>query len=915
MTLEEQLINKTYYKVTYMNGQEEKHPIQVLGDAYLLEQQNDLPDLSFIRYAQGEVYFQYKDFEAAIFKWENIHNELQPWARKNMADAYLELGLVKDAEEIYLSIQPESPSPTLHAEVSLQLFSLYMDQGNIDKADKVLKEVVSLNPDYPNVTEIARRFYEEQEKVQDAVELAVNEAMRTDSLEWFQFVGEYVEKGWTKTYKPEYFKDFIKSVHQVDLKCFEQTVVSLWKSFKKGDSYLEWLKVLNHVLSEMEIHKNAVISSLYKEAYVDLIEGSYYIKEISTIIPDHLTNWQRVSVATDKIFAASAILAWSEMFPSSIDLGVISDAEYNICHTEKLDNVLSYCLKLYNSIAEWARSHELEVGQKMKWMVQQLMDSNVQHLMIAGPTGNGKSSFINSVLGENILKPSTSSIVVFKDSDAVDIHEITDTTIKRVEDISDFQQITASQLHTKVIEFGLPCDFFYKNGIAFIDSPSFQGNAKTRNEFFHYLQLADSLIFVLNASVPFTDKECDILLQIQKFAPSLPIYFVLNKIDTIYGEHEANRIIEETESRLSEYFPSAKVFPYSSVYDSGDQLDQLAEFVKADNDHEALQQGRTEKLLFLIRQLITELLERRVKMETDIVNSISWNEDIAGRLTGALHQLKDLEGEKIQHIQTEYQMMEEEIRNEVINTIPTILKGCTDFIKEDSDFRHFHSELNDEMNNRVQDYLHNDILPKYYELLKKWIANTNGEFNQCKEYLDEMCESLNRLYGEDRLKLEFDFRVIDDWSRDADRMTNAVRLEKINILSKNTPTQLLLTGAGKLFGGMKQNRSMLYNKYKSMVDSEDYYEVAVIIANKFLQQFDLFEKGLDRDISMFFHHPLSVFEQIIAETYEKIQSQNDTLQNLRANPESYKDPITLFEVRLRQYEWIKDVGKDVQPIY
>jgi len=913
MTLEEQLINKTYYNVTYMNEQEEKHPIQILGEAYLLEQQNELPDLSYIRYAQGEVYFQNKDFEAAIFKWENITNELQPWARKNMADAYLELGLITDAEEMYLSINTESP--TLHAEVSLQLFSLYMEQGKIDKADKVIKEVVSLNPDYPNVTKIARRFYEEQEKVQDAVELAVNEAIRTESLIWSQFVNEYVQKGWTQTYKPEYFMEFIPSVHQIDQKCFEQTVSSLWNNYKKEGLYLDWLKVLNVVLSKLELQKNARISSLFKEAYVDLINGHYYIKEISPIIPEHLTNWQRVSVSTDQIFAASAILAWSEMFPSSLDLGVINDAEYNICHTNKLDNVLSHCLELFDSIANWADKHELEVGHKMKWMVQRLMNPNVQHLMISGPTGNGKSSFINSILGENILKPSTSSIVMFKDSDVLDVNEITDSGSKRIADLSNFYQITASQLQTKVIDFGLPSDFFHKNGLALIDSPSFQGNSKSRNDFFHYLQLADSLVFVLNANVPFTDKECDILLQIQKFTPSLPIYFVLNKIDTIFSEEEANRVIEETESRLSEYFPSARVFPYSSVYNSEDQLDQLAEFVKADNDQEVLQQGRTEKLLYLIRQLITDLLEKRVKMETDIVQNISWNEDIAGRLNGALHQLRDLEAEKMEHIQTEYQMMEEEIRNEVINTIPTILKGCTDFIKEDSDFRHFHNELNDEMNNRVQDYLHNDILPKYYGQLKNWISNSNSELNQTKEYLDEMSESLNKLYGEERLKLEFDFRIIDDWIRDADRMTNAVRIEKVNILSRNTPTQLLLKGAGKLFGGIPQNKSMLYNKYKSLVDNEDYYEISVIIANKFLQQFDLFEKGLDRDISMFFHHPLSVLEQIIAETYERIQNQNDILQNLRANPQKYKDPITLFEVRLRQYEWIKDVGKETQPIY
>ena len=75
---------------------------------FFSEQKRELSDLSYIRFAQGEVYFHHRDFESAIFKWENIQNELEPWAKKNMADAYLELELLDTAEDIYKAITTDS---------------------------------------------------------------------------------------------------------------------------------------------------------------------------------------------------------------------------------------------------------------------------------------------------------------------------------------------------------------------------------------------------------------------------------------------------------------------------------------------------------------------------------------------------------------------------------------------------------------------------------------------------------------------------------------------------------------------------------------------------------------------------------------------------------------------------------------
>ena len=182
----------------------EKEPIQVLGEAYLEEQKKDIPDLSAIRFAQGELYFHFKDYESAIFKWENIQNEWGQWAKKNTADAYFELGLLPTAEDIYKSIATDDL--TLHTEVSLQLFSLYMERNKHELASEVIKEIIKLNPDYPNVTKLARSFFEENQDWSSAIELAMNEAVRLESSSWYDALISYVEKGLTKRMDPNDFE-------------------------------------------------------------------------------------------------------------------------------------------------------------------------------------------------------------------------------------------------------------------------------------------------------------------------------------------------------------------------------------------------------------------------------------------------------------------------------------------------------------------------------------------------------------------------------------------------------------------------------------------------------------------------------------------------------------------------------------
>ncbi len=93
--------------------------------------------------------------------------------------------------------------------------------------------------------------------------------------------------------------------------------------------------------------------------------------------------------------------------------------------------------------------------------------------------------------------------------------------------------------------------------------------------------------------------------------------------------------------------------------------------------------------------------------------------------------------------------------------------------------------------------------------------------------------------------------------------------------------------------------------YKKLIEKEDYEKLVVTVTNQFILQFEWFEKGLGRDVGIFFHDTFSVLQELIKEEQQDIQDKKDRLQQLRANPEQYLDPITLFKIRLQQYEWVQ----------
>ncbi|MFY4775708.1 dynamin family protein [Metabacillus sp. RGM 3146] len=905
MSLENQLSKKIYHE-TYTEGHEEVHPVQLLGN---MLQHEHMGDVSHIRFAQGEVYFLYKDYEAAIFKWENIGNELEQWAKKNMADAYVEMGLLPTALDLYKKIKTDSL--VLNVEVSLQLFSLYIEQGKHDLAVNAIKKAVMLDADYQNIAFIASAFFEEHGDWNNAIELAVNESIRTQSVKWFDIVKGYIDGGYTARFQPDYFNEVLIMIYGINPVYFEQFVLSLWKSYSLNNERILWIQNFNELFLTLEAnqaHNWSELSELYKETYFELIAGDYKIKEISKVVPDLLTNWLKITGQNHILYASAAVLAWNEIFPSSLQASIVHDAESLVYENRTFANGLEESLQLQEDIKQWARKNDIEAGSKLNWMAQELLDLNVHHMMVAGASGTGKSSFINSVLGENILSEETSSIVMVKDAPHTEINEIADTENNGAILESDPYEILSEkygmQHDSTCVEYKLPSSFLDKYGVAFLDTPGFGGRSTSRSDVSDFLCLADSLLFVLSANAPFTEHELEILLKIREQEPDLPVHFLLNKMDTIYDETEAERVADETLSRIQPFFPEAKLYAFSSHYKNSQQAVDFGDFLSADIVNTQVTTDRTEKLLLFIKKTISHLLNKRVEREQGLNHSITWNEEMVTKLNGAIHQLDDLEKDKMQAIQKHFRVLRKELEREMAADIPKLLQECSKLIREDSDFTRIHLELNDEMNRRIQAYMEEKLLPSYYLTLMDWITSSERELFESQTYLNEMSEGFNTLFKEERIQLPCDFKIIEDWKRDSERMTSGAPIGKINILLRHTPSQLLLKGAGKLFGAISQNKTMLYNRYTQFIANDSYEETTEEIIEKFMVSFEMFEKALERDIALFFRHPMLALEEQVKLTKQEINVKQDLLAEMKNRVDVFNEAVTLFELRLRQYEWM-----------
>ncbi|MUV37900.1 hypothetical protein JNUCC1_01706 [Lentibacillus sp. JNUCC-1] len=587
----------------------------------------------------------------------------------------------------------------LKSEVLLQLFSLYVQQGKPEKAVRTIKEAVELNPDYSDVTQVAQTYLESISDWDNAVELAVGEALRTQSPSWFDVLSGYVEKGLTAHYEPRYFNDVLESLLHIDHERFEDFTTVLWSSYQPTGYYLEWLRVMNQLLltyQDQTIHDWRKLPALYQEAYLDMVSGRFLIREISDLMPDHLQNWLNITSESAALVSSTAALAWNETFSSKLNDALVRQAEFQFETSSSNETGRKDGIALFDSIQMWAQKEGLQQA----------------------------------------------------------LSEVTDPMLRESS---------------------------------------------------------------IEASSPLRIRE-------------------------------------------------------------------------------------------LIKTSIAFLLEQKTELEKGIQEEIEWHETLLARLSDTHNQVGEMETDLTEHITDSFRSFKESLTQKMMREIPKRLQSCSEYIKEDSNFSTLHEELNAEMNKQVALYLRHFTKNHLKDAVQRWIEYCKGEFQDSQATCNEFSAQINQQFNEEKIALQCDFRVLEDWQRDLDRMSRSlVNTGNITIL-RNTPSQLLLKSAGKVFHSISKNNDMLHSKYKNYIEQADYSETAKEIVAPFTQQLELFEGSIEWDIREFLSNPLDELKRETEQVQVNKEAHESALHKMEENPEVYRDPLTLFKLKLRQYELMNGIS-------
>lgn len=183
---------------------------------------------------------------------------------------------------------------------------------------------------------------------------------------------------------------------------------------------------------------------------------------------------------------------------------------------------------------------------------------------VVGEFKRGKSTFINALLGKEILPSDilpcsatlnrvryglTPSVTVkFKDGheDQVAVEKLADYVTKLTEE----SEQTAASVKEAVVHYPVP---FCQNNVEIIDTPGLNDDVNMTEVTLSVLPQVDAAILVIMAQVPFGEFERDFLEKKLLSSDLGRVMFGVTGIDRFNRTEDANKLIKHIEDRIHKY--------------------------------------------------------------------------------------------------------------------------------------------------------------------------------------------------------------------------------------------------------------------------------------------------------------------------------------------------------------------------
>lgn len=254
------------------------------------------------------------------------------------------------------------------------------------------------------------------------------------------------------------------------------------------------------------------------------------------------------------------------------------------------------------AVIDELKRRDLNGSPRLRELQEKLVQQQF-NLVVMGQFKRGKSTFINALLGAEILPtaivpltsivtllgygPHPRAVVRFLDGRA---EELPVTEIRRF--VTE-RENPRNQLNVREVEVFYPCPLL-RDGVRIIDTPGvgsvFNHNTEVA---YAYLPNVDAGIFVVTADPPLSASEHRFLKEVRGYIDNL--FFVLNKIDTV-GERDLDEAMAFTsEILLQDLKRAVTLWPISA---------RLALEARRENDAEKLRRSRLPALEEELRRFL-----------------------------------------------------------------------------------------------------------------------------------------------------------------------------------------------------------------------------------------------------------------------------------------------------------------------
>lgn len=241
----------------------------------------------------------------------------------------------------------------------------------------------------------------------------------------------------------------------------------------------------------------------------------------------------------------------------------------NIQEQASLKSTLINQIKYLSELADEKNQENIKSSL---FEVQDKLQNDLFYLVILGEFKRGKSTFINSLLGKNILPtaiiPLTSIVtkVCYGEEVLAKVFFLNQTReeigLEEIEQYITEKGNPANEKKVEYLELYYPSAFL-KNGLVLIDTPGigsiFEHNTAVTYDF---IPKIDAAIFLLTVDHPLSQAEYNLLKDTKDHVPK--IFFILNKIDLV-PPNDRDESLEFTRKTLKEHLAEEiEIYPVSA---------------------------------------------------------------------------------------------------------------------------------------------------------------------------------------------------------------------------------------------------------------------------------------------------------------------------------------------------------------